>query len=290
MWRFWQLAGHLEEGVALATEILAIPGAEMPTALRLRALDAVGGLHYWRGEQVAAQQRYREQLDLARRLGDPRSIAEALFNLSFPTAITDDVVGAQAMAEEARAIYRELGDDSRLARVDWSLASLAQLQGRSAAALPILERGLARFIADDDLPYAALAQGSIGWSYGNLGDMENAVRYGIRSLVAYHALGDVSTTALTLHGGAILLAVLGRIEEAATADGAADALSARYGVRPPAALEGVLFGSAAFVSASNAIHAPGNEDALARGARMTLDEAVDFLVRAADDWLATRGS
>ena len=65
-WRFWQLAGHIDEGLAASSEILGIPGADRPTIWRLRGLDAVGGLHYWHGDAVRAGQLYAEQLSSPR--------------------------------------------------------------------------------------------------------------------------------------------------------------------------------------------------------------------------------
>ena len=42
-WRFWQFRGHVTEGVARAAEVLAMPGGDVPTAWRMRALEAAGG-------------------------------------------------------------------------------------------------------------------------------------------------------------------------------------------------------------------------------------------------------
>jgi len=79
----WGLRGELEEGRAWAAEILGIPGADSPTAWRMRALEAVGTLEYYSGNRDVAERHYRAQLEVAREIGDPLGIAHALFNIPF---------------------------------------------------------------------------------------------------------------------------------------------------------------------------------------------------------------
>ncbi|MEO8228560.1 MAG: adenylate/guanylate cyclase domain-containing protein [Chloroflexota bacterium] len=286
LWRFWQLAGHLEEGMSVSADVLKIPGADEPTTWRLKALDAVGSLYYWRGEQVRAGELYAEALEIARTLGDRRSIADAMFNLSFPTAMTHDVSAAETLGSEAARIYTELGDEQARARVEWATGSLMQFRGEIAASLPVLESALERFRQTDDVPYASVTMGSIGWAHMRLGHLADAIRYGSLSLLGYHALGDVSTTTLTLHAAAVLLATLGRPEEAAVVDGAFEALSRRYGVRPPVQLEQLLFGDEAIREVMSALREAPYAAAWARGRAMSIDEAVDYAVLAGEDWLA----
>ncbi len=66
LWRFWQLAGFVEEGRRALARILAMPGAEEPTVIRARALEATGGLQYWSADIAAADAAYRAELALAR--------------------------------------------------------------------------------------------------------------------------------------------------------------------------------------------------------------------------------
>ncbi len=68
-WRYWQLAGHLAEGVELADAAIALPGAELRTPVRLAAVTAIGGIAYWQGRADEAVRWYEEQLTLARELG-----------------------------------------------------------------------------------------------------------------------------------------------------------------------------------------------------------------------------
>jgi hypothetical protein len=88
------MRGHLAEGRSRVAAVLAMPGWEGdPSKARLRALEAAGGLAYWAGDMRAAGQHYEDAEAEARRLGDERELANALYNHFFarrPTAGVDD--------------------------------------------------------------------------------------------------------------------------------------------------------------------------------------------------------
>jgi predicted ATPase len=285
LWRYWQLAGHLEEAVSIGPEVLAMAGAEAPTTWRLQALDAVGGIFYWRAEHARAAELYREQLELAEAIGDRRAIADATFNLAFPVGLADGLAQAEAMLTEAAGIYAELGDEAARARTEWSIAADIQIAGRTEISLPMLDAAVERFRELDDLPYVALALSSVSLAHMRLGNLPEALTRGFQSLLAYHTLGDRSTTSLSLHGAALIAGMLGLLEQAAVLEGAFEALSRRYGVRPPMALE-AIFAWEEVARMADLLRSEAHAEARARGARMSLDEAVDFVARLAPEWAA----
>ena len=118
-------------------------------------------------------------------MGDRRQIAEAMYNLSFIRAMKEDLPAAEAMADQATQIFAELGDARAVARLHWAVGSLLQFQDRTAEAIPLLESALDRFRELDDLPYVSLTLGSLGWAHMRLGDLDAAMRYGVRSLVGF---------------------------------------------------------------------------------------------------------
>src|SRR4029077_17442369 len=69
--RFWTLRGELEEGKNTTAAVFAIPGAETPDLVRMRALEAPGTLAYSSGRQDEAARDSQAQLALARQLDDP---------------------------------------------------------------------------------------------------------------------------------------------------------------------------------------------------------------------------
>jgi predicted ATPase/class 3 adenylate cyclase len=117
LWRFWHQRSHLGEGRALLAGLLDRPGAAAPSAARAKALDGLGGIAYWQVDFPAAKRAYAEQLAISRALGEPRRVAEALYNLGFVANILGETDDGRRVHEEALAIYESLGDDTAMAMV-----------------------------------------------------------------------------------------------------------------------------------------------------------------------------
>ncbi|MGH7186348.1 MAG: hypothetical protein ACREIB_08765, partial [Pseudomonadota bacterium] len=121
IWRFWQFRGHIAEGRERAEQVLAMPGADAPTAWRMRALQAGGGLAWWGGDVPGADQLYQLQVELARQLGDEQGIAEALFNLAHTRFVmSPEPAQSVNLRSEAQALARKVGDERLLVRLIWS--------------------------------------------------------------------------------------------------------------------------------------------------------------------------
>jgi len=127
IWRFWQIRGHLHEAEARFARILAMPGAgEVSAKVHARALGAAGGIAYWRADYPAMRSSYLAAVAEAERCGDPKTIADALYDLGF--APTDQPARGFSMYaqgveqfNQALAIYRDLGDQGGAARSAWAL-------------------------------------------------------------------------------------------------------------------------------------------------------------------------
>ena len=282
LWRFWQLDGHLAEGQALAEAALAMPGADVPTAWRLGAVTAAGGIAYWQARRDDAIRFYREERDLATALGDDAAAADGWFNLLSSQFMADPQASLEASVE-VRDRFERLGDERGMARVDWGRASILLRQGRHDEAMPMFASLLDQFERLGDAMYQAMAMGSFAWVEFARGDIEAARPWAIRSLVMLHALRDYASTTITLQEGVTMAVVSGRFEDGAILSGAFEGLSERFGVRPPIPLQEII----------NTTH-PGERlaanlepERLAalteRGRRMSLDEAVAYVVRMADD-------
>jgi tetratricopeptide (TPR) repeat protein len=73
---------------------------------------------------VDCREHYGFALDLARAVGDRKLIADELYNISFGYFIEDPDFGdGRAAAEEAVAIYRELGDEQGLTNALWGIGN-----------------------------------------------------------------------------------------------------------------------------------------------------------------------
>jgi predicted ATPase/class 3 adenylate cyclase len=278
LWRYWQFDGHVSEGSALAAEALAMPGAEQPTAARLAALPAIGGLTYWAGETDAASTWYDEQLQLARTLGDRVAEADAAFNGIYGHYVIDDLDGARQMLHEAERLFLEIEDERGYARTAWTRGTNQMQAGDIDAAERIFRDGLVTFRAAGDPWYEALALGSLAWCAFARGDVRAAVDSFVRSLALSHALGDLATVTISLEIGAIAAFELGRVESGAVLLGAMETATATYGVLPPAGVARLISGRRGSEQIAETLDPATFEAAKARGRRLSLDEAVELIL------------
>ncbi|MGH2418726.1 MAG: ATP-binding protein [Candidatus Limnocylindria bacterium] len=167
LWRFWQMRGHLVEGLERLERALALEhGGEHP-AQRADALDAAAGLAYWLSDTDRSRALYTEEIEVRRALGDRRGLAEALYGNSFTFSVIGlqaerNAEGAVAFINEALGIFRELGDDAGIGRCQWALANVQWGTGRLHEALRNAREALEVFRAIDD-------GFMVGWSSYTLG-------------------------------------------------------------------------------------------------------------------------
>ena len=131
-------------------------------------------------------------------------------------------------------------------------------------------------------PTSSIVGGSLAWANFMVGNVAEAARWGIRSILASYGMRDVAGSTIALPVAAIVAIEFGRPGDAALVMGAFEGLCERYGVRPPIGLEQLIrrVGSGARLEG---ILEPGNLAALLEaGRRMTLDEAMDVVVRIGD--------
>jgi len=282
LWRFWQMDCHLIEGRESSDAALALPGADAPTSARLAAVAGAGGLAYWTAETEIALGYYQEQLRLAEQLGDLPATADAWNNLSYVRFAGNDKTSALEAANKALDLYTELGDERGVARLEWSRGTLLLQQGHPEQALQIFNASLATFEAKNDTFFGTMATGSIAWCLYAMDRYVEATPWFIRSLVANYGQRDVASTTITLPAAAIMAVVAGRPEDAGLLLGAFEALSDRYGVRPPGGLQ-VLF---SLWDPMDRVRASLTQDrvteTMARGRRMSLAEAVELTLQIGD--------
>ena len=139
LWRFWQMRGHLREGSERLSRLLELPGAaDHPEALA-KALEAAGSIVYWMADFPAARSFYERALEIHRRLGNTRGVAEQLYNVTFtyrlPPPPLTDLAKAQQLLEESLALFRDIGDEQGVAKVLWGLGNVRLIHGDADGAL-----------------------------------------------------------------------------------------------------------------------------------------------------------
>ncbi|MGD0123697.1 MAG: adenylate/guanylate cyclase domain-containing protein [Candidatus Limnocylindrales bacterium] len=277
LWRFWQMRGMLREGAAVLERILAVPDPDGHPLERARALEAAGGVAYWRAEMATAMSYYEACLQLCRKIGDRRAIANALYNLGFPTLINrEDLARSRAAFEESLAMYRDLGDHEMIARVLWGLGNAYYFGDENEAARDTLLEDVEMLRRMSDPFSLAWAFHTLGLAYDKLG--ETVARSGPlwrEALEHFAAVGDISGMTILLGDFGILAAAEGEILRAVRLSSAADRLAHTGGTQ----LGSVSEQTTAIHPDTSALDPAEVEAAVTEGARMTVDEAVAYALR-----------
>ncbi|MDE2450315.1 MAG: hypothetical protein KGO22_15180, partial [Gammaproteobacteria bacterium] len=271
-WRFWQMRGHLREGRARLEAILAMPGSDKFPAERARALEAAGSVAHWQGDVPAEQAYYDKCLELARAGGDKAAIANALYNASFPRMVShSDLPGALALAQAALPLYRELGNETGVARSLWSAGNVLHQMRRIEEANVALDESILLFRKLDD-------RFSLGWANHTRiltaiiqGDTDMAGNLTREALEIFSNAGDLSGIVLLLDDAASLAKIRGLEIRAITIAGAAAAQQQASGATL-ASVVNVLEGRAWL----DIIDTPEEKEAWSRGQAMTVEQAVEY--------------
>jgi tetratricopeptide (TPR) repeat protein len=162
----------------------------------------------------------------ARRLGDPRAISGALNILASCVSRDGDTARAVGLQEEALALRRLLGDRLLIADSAYNLGEAAFFQGDAARARAALEEALALAGELGERPHVAAATCLLGELALREGDLARAGELLRESLGIYVELADDRTCAECLCALAGVAAAQGASEQAARLWGASDSLRA----------------------------------------------------------------
>ncbi|MGH2587356.1 MAG: ATP-binding protein, partial [Dehalococcoidia bacterium] len=197
--RFWEVRGLFSEGRGWLDRLLAM-GADIPSSVQVRALNAAGTLAIGQGNYSAAGRFHEQALALARSDGDAAGAAWALVNFGLVRASLGDDEAAEALIEEGLAIRRDLGDQRETARALFNLGYVAHRRGDFGRAREMYEEYLAIM---RELGHTEAIAGTLN----NLADL--ALRQGEygraqtlfeESLELRRQLGDERGVVFALHG------------------------------------------------------------------------------------------
>jgi len=279
LWRFWQRRGHLPEGAHWCERALALPAENVSPLVRMRALEAAGGLVYWRAQFDRAADLYTKALEIAARSGDPGEEANAAYNLSFALGLPrKDLRRAVSLLRGAREKWIRLGDRAAVGRASWALGSQLQIGPRGAISPAELEEALAltqEALATNratgirfDLAYALHLAGVIQYKLGRFEESRRALIEGGTLFLDDH---DISGLALIASDLAELAAAEGDDERRAVLTGIADTFARRSGT-------GLLDNFEEQESRWLPRGVPAElGSALERGLAMTEDEAIAYM-------------
>jgi predicted ATPase/class 3 adenylate cyclase len=274
LWRFWQVRGYLREGRTWAERVLALPSAD--PLLRLRALEAAGGITYWMADMAATERLYGEAHERATALGDDPERAKAAYNLSFVYLVGElDFRRAEVLLEEALPIFRRLGDRAGAGRAAWALGAL---YGEG------FDRTREDLLRSEKLSREALEEHralgnrfDIAWDLHSTGLAALRLKRPDDAVIAWREAMDIFVEAGDSSGIVLLLSnfaeharAVGDLEREATLVGAWTAMSERTGVGLAS-----LWGTTEGRTLAKDIPAE-RRPAFERGQAMKTDEAIAF--------------
>ncbi len=271
-WRFWQARGHLHEAQRRLEEALAMPGGD--PAIRARALEALGGIFWWRGLMAECVATYNQVLEVQRGLDSDRDLARSLYNYGLAAGYhTNDFDLAEEAFSEAQAIYALLGDEDGLGDIAWG-------RGNNRAFLDLDEEAYVLFVEAAEHYRRSGNEFGVGWSLYEAGFMklkaglaEEAYRSLEEALGLFASHGDISGAVMLLFQlGAVALRLEDR-RRGYRLIGAVDELRRSSG----ADIVGIDINAVEGVDLDRLSELEGDDRiALEEGRDMTLDEAIAY--------------
>ena len=280
----WGVGAGLAEGRTTILAVLAVPGAEVPTLARMRALEAAGTAFYYVGDNERAGGFYDAQLEVAEGIGDRQGMADAMFNLAWTRDWSNEPTEADQYFDRVSDAYRTAGDERGLARVSFIRGQGLLRTGQLESAIQVFLDALGRYRELDDVPYLSMTSGALGQAYLLLGDRDAAIHWFIDGVYRIsREIGDEVAITLTLPASAMAAIERGRPEVGTMIMGAHEALSRTYGVRPPVVLERLFQAWDPLERARAVLDRTAIEAALERGRGMRLEEVVALIDRLQDE-------
>lgn len=240
----WSLdAGELSLGLSLAGSLYrfwmlrghlsearqwleqALPRSDgLPLPIRARALNAAGVLAGMQDDNDAAEAWFESSLALWREIGDQARMASAVGNLGLVAQNRHDVQRALACFEEAQELYTAAGDQHGIATSIGCRARVARQQGKNREAHALFDQTVQLFRELGDDFLLANSYANLGHTSLAMGNLDAAAASFRQSLELRQALGNKVGVAECLEGFAAVAGAAGQARRAARLYGAADAL------------------------------------------------------------------
>ena len=176
LWRYWLVRGHLAEGRAWLTRILALAAPSEPPLDTLRAdvMTGAGHLAQNTGAVNEATRYFRAALDIRQRLDDRAGIARALADLGWIRWRQCDFPEARRLSAECLALAEEIGAINVAALALTNLGATALFEGRFDEARETLARSVALRERLADRRGVAFASTLLGWALCRAGALDAA--------------------------------------------------------------------------------------------------------------------
>jgi predicted ATPase/DNA-binding SARP family transcriptional activator len=212
---FWRVRGYMSLGRHWLENARAAAGPAADPRLRAAALDGAGLLAAACADHGAQRTYQNESLAIWRRIGDRTRIASTLADLASAAHTRAEYGEAQEMFDEALSLARDAGDSVQAGRALSGLGVLALHTGDLASASEYFHAATARFTQAGDLRRATLVLGNLGVVAINQGEFELAAERLTTHLANARRLGDRKLIAGSLTNLGMALHRLGDLDRAA---------------------------------------------------------------------------
>jgi predicted ATPase/class 3 adenylate cyclase len=228
LWRFWQTRGHLPEARQKADRAVAMEGGTPRE--RAKALLALGGILYWQGDWQGTLEPCRDALDLLREHGTQADVADAAYNLAFPTSYSGDHDEAVRLLNESLEISKRLEDRTGVGRAYWGLGDIAGYREDWSRQLEMMLEATEE-LEEVDAPF------DLGWAHfmtayalHRLNRGDEARGQLVRALDIFESVSDLSAMTLIFESLGLNSIRKGDFVKAARLAGASERLKKETGV------------------------------------------------------------
>jgi predicted ATPase/DNA-binding CsgD family transcriptional regulator len=195
---------RLAEGGRWLEQLLELPESHADPSERAGALDAAGGLAYWRTDFPRATELLGEALVAYRDLGDERGIAAVSQQLANCLFDSGDVDRAEVLVRESIRSFSRLGDRYGVAVSTGLLGRLMLARGEVDASRSLFTEAREKFRALDNSGWATYMTESLGFAHLVAGDNAAAREAYEQALSVARSMSDDWRTASCLLGFAEL--------------------------------------------------------------------------------------
>jgi predicted ATPase/DNA-binding SARP family transcriptional activator len=228
---FWLVRGPIALGRTALDAALAAAEPGAGQRLRAIALDGAGQLASVQTDTDAQRAYQQESLAIWRELGDDARVASTLSDLGSAAHFRGEYPLAQALYTEALGLAERTGDAHRTGQALSGLGRLALHQGDLDKATGYYTQSMARFREIGDLRRATLILGNLGVVAINSGDLALAGQRLTEHLENARRLGDHKLTSGALTNLGLVAYQAGDLDRAATLHQQALELSEQLGDR-----------------------------------------------------------
>jgi predicted ATPase/DNA-binding CsgD family transcriptional regulator len=232
LWRFWEIHGHLREGLQHLMDLLALPNAQGHTAARAKALYGAGYLAMMQGTQESfgvSESLMNQSMAIAQKLDEPQLIAYGTYGLGILARYRGENERAVKQLEASLILFRQLGNRVGTYISLYNLAEAATARGDFEQAQKLHEESLTLKREQGDQWSIANSLMSLAMLSRLQGNDQRAIHLVQEGLAIFQKIGDTTNIAFCLLEWSAIAALQGHSLLAVQIYAAADRLLAGLG-------------------------------------------------------------